>query len=177
MKFQRGTRTDAEATLKRLGLTLPATPTPVANYVRAIQTGNLLFLAGHLPIEEGRVVVGKLGRELGADDGYQAARLAALNCLSSARAHLGSLNGVKRVVKIVGLVCSTEGFTDQPRVLNGCSDLLVEIFGESGRHARSAIGVNELPLGAAVEIEMVLDVGPARSRKTQRSKTRSRRRR
>lgn len=167
---------DAEATLKRLGLTLPATPTPVANYVRAVQTGNLLFLAGHLPSEEGRVVVGKLGRELSADDGYQAARLAALNCLSSARAHLGSLKGVKRVVKIVGLVRSTDGFTDQPRVLNGCSDLLVEIFGEAGRHARSAIGVNELPLGAAVEIEMVLEVGPARSR-TRRRATRSHRRR
>jgi len=167
---------DAEATLKRLGLTLPATPTPVANYVRAVQAGNLLFLAGHLPSEEGRVVVGKLGRELSADDGYQAARLAALNCLSSARAHLGSLKRVKRVVKIVGLVRSTDGFTDQPRVLNGCSDLLVEIFGESGRHARSAIGVNELPLGAAVEIEMVLEVGPARPRKTRRA-TRSHRRR
>ena len=161
---------NAEGKLKRLGLTLPATPTPVANYVRAVQSGRLLFLAGHLPIEEGRVVTGKLGRELSVDDGYKAARLATLNCLASARAQLGGLNRVRRVVKVVGLISSADGFSDQPRVLNGCSDLLVEIFGEAGRHARSAIGVNELPLGAAVEIEMVLEVGSLRARTRQPAK-------
>ena len=165
---------DAEARLKRLGITLPATSSPVANYVPAIQTGNLLFLAGHVPMQEGRVVTGKLGRELSVDEGYQAARVATLNCLASARAALGSLKRVRRVVKVVGLINSADGFTDQPRVLNGCSDLLVEIFGEAGRHARSATGVNELPLGAAVEVEMVLEVGPARARN--RRVTRNRRR-
>ena len=150
----------AEARLKRLGITLPVTPTPVANYVRAVQSGRLLFLAGHLPAEEGRVITGKLGLELSVEDGYRAARLATLSALASAKAALGSLDRVTRVVKVVGLIASADGFTEQPRALNGCSDLLVEIFGEAGRHARSAIGVNELPLGAAVEVELVLEVGP-----------------
>jgi enamine deaminase RidA (YjgF/YER057c/UK114 family) len=121
--------------------------------------GNLLFLAGHGPLRDGKATArGKLGRELSVEDGYKVAREVGLNLLASARAALGSLDKIKRLVKVLGMVASAEGFNDQPRVINGFSDLMVEIFGENGRHARSAVGMAELPMGIPVEIEMILEV-------------------
>ena len=149
----------AEARLKELGITLPEPFKPVANYIPSVRVGNLLFLAGHGPLREGHASArGKLGKELSVDDGYKVAREVGLNLLASARAALGSLDRVRRVVKVLGMVASAEGFTDQPRVINGFSDLMVELFGENGRHARSAVGMAELPFGIPVEIEMILEV-------------------
>lgn len=156
----------AEAALKRLGITLPEAPKPLANYVRSVRVGNLLFLAGHGPMKEGTLAsVGKLGRDLSVEEGVKAARLVGLNLLASARQALGSLDRVKRVVKVLGMVNSAPGFTEQPKVINGFSDLMVEVFGEAGRHARSAVGMAELPMGISVEIEMIMEVGAAPARK------------
>jgi enamine deaminase RidA (YjgF/YER057c/UK114 family) len=151
----------AEARLKELHLTLPQPATPMANYVGAVRTGQLLFVAGHGPIRhEGKGMArGKLGRELSVEEGYQVAREVGLNLLATVRAHLGSLDKVKRIVKVLGMVRSAEGFGDQPKVINGFSDLMVEVFGEAiGKHARSAVGMAELPVGIPVEIEMILEV-------------------
>jgi len=136
----------AEAKLKQLGITLPAQSTPVANYVPSVRVGNLLFLSGHGPFRDGKATTrGKLGKELSVEDGYKVAREVGLNLLASAHTSLGSLDKVKRVVKVLGMVASAEGFTDQPKVINGFSDLMVEVFGDAGRHARSAVGMAELP--------------------------------
>ena len=151
----------AEARLKDKGITLPTPTTPLANYVGAVQTGNLLFLSGHGPFRpQGKFTyVGKVGRDLTVEQAYQAAREVGLNLLATTRATLGSLDRVKRVVKVLGMVNSAENFGDQPKVINGFSDLMVEVFGEAvGKHARSAVGMAELPLGIPVEIEMVLEV-------------------
>ena len=150
----------AEARLKEKNITLPQPPKPMANYVGAVRTGNLLFLSGHGPMRDGQApATGKVGRELSVEQGYQAAREVGLNLLATTRAALGSLDRVKRVVKVLGMVNSAEGFGDQPRVINGCSDLMVEVFGEEiGKHARSAVGMAGLPIGIPVEIEMVLEV-------------------
>jgi enamine deaminase RidA (YjgF/YER057c/UK114 family) len=154
----------AEATLKEKNITLPPPSRPMANYVGAVRTGNLLFVAGHGPLRaEGKgPTTGKLGRELTTEEGYQVAREVGLNLLATTRASLGSLDKVKRVVKVLGMVRSAEGFTEQPKVINGFSDLMVEVFGEAiGKHARSAVGMAELPMGIPVEIEMVLEVSDA----------------
>jgi enamine deaminase RidA (YjgF/YER057c/UK114 family) len=148
----------AEARLKELGITLPDPPKAVANYISAVRVGNLLFVSGHGPFREGKVYRGKLGRELSLEDGYQCARQVGLMLLASTRAALGSLDKVKRLVKVLGMVASAEGFNDQPKVINGFSDLMVEIFGDNGRHARSAVGMAELPNRIPVEIEMILEV-------------------
>jgi len=148
----------AEARLRELGIALPEPPRPVANYVRAVRTGNLLFLSGHGPLPGPGRARGKVGRDLSVEEAYQVAREVGLNLLASARAELGSLDRIRRVVKVLGMVASAEGFGDQPRVINGFSDLMVEVFGEAGRHARSAVGMAELPMGIPVEIEMVLEV-------------------
>ena len=151
----------AEARLKELNITLPSPATPMANYVGAVRTGNLLFVAGHGPIRhEGKGMArGKLGRDLTVDEGYQVAREVGLNLLATVRANLGSLDRVKRIVKVLGMVRSAEGFGDQPKVINGFSDLMVEVFGEAiGKHARSAVGMAELPVGIPVEIEMIVEV-------------------
>jgi enamine deaminase RidA (YjgF/YER057c/UK114 family) len=151
----------AEATLKARNITLPAQSTPIANYVSAVRVGDLLFLAGHGPIRtDGKPSMrGKLGREISIEQGYQSAREVGLNLLASARTALGSLDKVKRVVKVLGMVRSAEDFGDQPKVINGFSDLMVEVFGEAiGKHARSAVGMAELPMGIPVEIEMILEV-------------------
>jgi enamine deaminase RidA (YjgF/YER057c/UK114 family) len=150
----------AETRIKELGITLPPPPTPLGNYVPGVRVGNLLFLSGHGPIRvEGRPAPrGKVGRDLSTEDGYKAAREVGINLLGSARALLGSLDKVKRVVKVLGMVNSAEGFGDQPKIINGFSDLMVEVFGENGRHARSAVGMAELPTGIPVEIEMILEV-------------------
>jgi enamine deaminase RidA (YjgF/YER057c/UK114 family) len=148
-----------EARLKELGLELPQAPAPVATYVPAVRAGELLFLSGVLPTKDGKLAYsGKIGRDLNVDQGVEAASMSLLNALAIAKQELGSLDRVARVVKVVGHVASAEGFTDQPQVLNGASDLLVTIFGEAGRHARVAVGAAELPRGAAVEIELILAV-------------------
>ena len=150
----------AEARLKELNITLPSPNKPVANYVTAVRVGNLLFLAGHGPRQDGVSTTskGRLGKDLTIEQGYAAARETGLCLLATMRAHLGSLDKVKRVVKVLGMVRSAEGFGDQPKVINGCSDLMVEVFGDAGRHARSAVGMAELPNGIPVEIEMILEV-------------------
>jgi len=148
-----------EEKLKTLGLELPEPPKPVATYVPAVRTGSLLFLSGVLPMRNGQLAyAGKLGRDLGVAEGVEAAKMAMLNALAIAKQQLGSLDRITQVVKVVGHVASAEGFTDQPQVLNGASDLLVAVFGEAGRHARVATGAAELPRRAAVEIEVILAV-------------------
>ena len=151
----------AEATLTAKNIAMPTPSTPMANYVSAVRTGNLLFLAGHGPVRaEGKPSArGKLGKDLSTEEGYKVAREVGLGLLASTRARLGSLDKVKRVVKVLGMVNSAEGFQEQPKVINGFSDLMVEVFGEAiGKHARSAVGMAELPMGIPVEIEMILEV-------------------
>jgi len=150
----------AEGRIKELGLTLPDPPKPGGNYVPAVRVGNLLFLSGHGPsrVEGKPSARGKVGRDLSTEDGYKVAREVGVNLLGTARSMLGSLDKVKRIVKVLGMVNSAEGFGEQPKVINGFSDLMVEVFGEQGRHARSAVGMAELPSGIPVEIEMILEV-------------------
>lgn len=148
-----------EERLSALGLELPAPPAPIANYVRYVQVGNLLFMAGHGPNRSnGPVYSGKVGADVSIDEAYEAARSTTLNLLASAKEALGDLNRIKRVVKVLGMVNSAPDFGDQPKVINGFSDLMVELFGENGRHARSAVGMAGLPGQIPVEIEMILEV-------------------
>ena len=148
-----------EARIKELGLTLPETTRPVANYVPAVQAGNLIFVSGHVSTAGGQLLSkGKLGREISIEQGQEAARAALLNCLSAVRSLTGNLDAIRRIVKLNGWVASAEGFGNQPQVINGASLLLEEIFGEAGKHARAAIGVAELPFGAPVELELVVEV-------------------
>ncbi|WP_439103001.1 RidA family protein [Congregibacter sp.] len=150
-----------EETLIELGITLPKAPSPVANYVNGVQTGNLIFLAGKGPKRaDGSEVSGKLGKDLTIEEGYEAARLTAINQLAVLKTMLGDLNRVTRVVKVLGMVNSDPEFIEQPAVINGFSDLIVEVFGERGRHARAAVGMASLPRGQAVEIEMIVEVAP-----------------
>lgn len=151
--------TSPEVKLEGLGIELPTPSAPVANFVRTVRTGNLVFTSGHGPFKpDGTFVKGKLGRDLTVEEGYQAARLTAIALLASLKQELGDLSRVRRVVKVTGMVNSDPEFTDQSKVINGCSDLLVEIFGENGRHARAAVGMASLPMGFAVEIEMIVEV-------------------
>ncbi|HEX6978498.1 MAG TPA: RidA family protein [Alphaproteobacteria bacterium] len=149
-----------EARLKELGISLPAATTPAANYVPTVRTGNLVFVAGQVTLKDGKLeYVGKLGREYGVEDGQKAARLCALNVL----AHLknacdGDLDRVRRCVRVGGFVNAVPEFGDHPKVINGASDLFVEVFGEAGKHARAAVGVGSLPFGVAVEVEAVFEV-------------------
>ena len=149
----------AERRLKDLGIDLGAVSAPVANYVNAVRTGNLLFLAGKGPrAVDGKRPQGKVGREYTAEQAYQHARTVGLDLLAVMRAELGSLDRVKRVVKLLGMVNAVPEFQDHPKVINGCSDLFVEVFGEQGRHARSAVGMGSLPGGIPVEIEAIVEV-------------------
>ncbi|MFN0070318.1 MAG: RidA family protein [Chloroflexota bacterium] len=151
--------TAVEKRLEELGLDLPIRTGPLANYVSTVRTGNLVFVSGHGPTLEGKpMYVGKLGADMDLETGYAAAKLTMLNCLASLKIELGDLDRVKRVVKLLGMVNATPDYTDHPRVINGASDLLVEIFGEKGRHARSAVGMASLPFGIPVEIEMIVEV-------------------
>jgi len=151
---------DAEKRLIELKISLPQPPKPQANYIPTVQVGNLLFVSGHGPYNDGKTILtGKLGKEMTTEDGYKTARNVALNCLASIRAALGDLNRVKRVVKLLGMVNCTKDFKETPRVIDGASDLLFDIFGEAGKHARSAVGMQSLPNGMPVEIEMILEVG------------------
>ncbi len=150
---------DPEARLAALGIELAKPSAPVANYVRTVRTGNLVFTSGHIPVQpDGTFVKGKLGGDLTVEDGYRAARLTAVALLASLKQEVGDLATVRRIVKVTGMVNSEPTFTDQSKVINGCSDLLVEVFGDRGRHARAAVGMASLPLGVAVEIEMIVEV-------------------
>jgi enamine deaminase RidA (YjgF/YER057c/UK114 family) len=148
-----------EQRLKELKLDLPAPPKPVANYVPVVRVGDLLFLSGVLPSRDGQLIMtGKLGHGLTIEQGVEAARVAVLNGLSIIRSTTGSLDRVKQIVKMVGYVASGPGFTEQPQILNGASDLLIALFGEAGRHARVAVGAAELPRHAPVEIELIVQI-------------------
>jgi len=148
-----------EEKLKAMGLAVPAAPPPVAAYVPAVRSGDHIYTSGQLPFVEGALKFkGKLGRELEVAQGYEAARICALNCLGAIKAVTGDLGRIERVIKVTGFVNSACGFEEQPAVLNGASLLLLELFGEAGRHSRSAVGVAELPLGAPVEVEMIVRI-------------------
>ena len=145
------------AKIAELGLDM-STSAPLANYVPAVRTGNLVYLSGHGPVVDGSLIRGKLGADLDIEAGYAAARAVMVQLLASLRAELGTLDSVSRVVKLLCMVNCTPEFGDQPAVANGASDLLVEVFGDAGRHARSAVGMQSLPIGMAVEIEMIVEV-------------------
>ena len=148
-----------EAKLAQMGLTLPPPGPPAGNYLGAVRVGNLLFVSGHGPRRaDGNYITGKVGRDVTTEQAYEAARLVMLNCLTSAKRELGDLDRIKRIVKLLGMVNCTEDFTEHPRVINGASDLLVELYGEHGRHARSAVGMQQLPMNIPVEVEMIVEV-------------------
>ena len=150
---------DAEAKLKELKIEFPAVGKPIANYVHVVQSGNLLFLAGKGPSNaQGIFITGKVGKDLTIEQGQQAARLTAINQLAVLKAELGNLNKVKRIVKVLGMVNCEPDFKDHPKIINGFSDLMIEIFGEKGRHARSAVGMCSLPMNMAVEIELLVEI-------------------
>jgi enamine deaminase RidA (YjgF/YER057c/UK114 family) len=148
-----------DARLKELGIELPPPPKPLGAYVPCVRACNLLFLSGILPLVGGELkATGKVGGELSEEEGYNSARVAALNALSIARENLESLDGVERVVKVIGYVASASGFRNQPAVVNGASELFVEVFGDNGRHARVAVGVSELPMNSPIELEVIFEV-------------------
>jgi enamine deaminase RidA (YjgF/YER057c/UK114 family) len=148
-----------EEKISQLGFILPNAPKPLASYVPAIKTGNLVFTAGQLPIKDDSLVfIGKLGIDLNEDEGKKAAQVCALNCLSVIKNEIGNLDNIDKIIKLTVFISSTEGFINHPQVANGASDLIKEIFGEDGKHVRSAVGVAELPLNAPVEIEMICKI-------------------
>ena len=149
-----------ERRIEELGITLPESPQPIANYVPTVQTGNLLFVAGLGPAAraDGTTPNGKVGKDLTQEEGYEAARLVGINLLARLKSSLGDLDRVARIVKLLSMVNCTPDFNQQPAVANGCSDLLVEVFGDKGRHARSAVGMSSLPNDIPVEIEMVVEI-------------------
>lgn len=146
--------------IKELGITLPESPSPVANYIPVVKTGNLIYLSGVGPADkpDGTSYTGKLGKDLSIDQGYDAARLTAVNLISRLNGFLDDLDQIKQIVKVLSMVNATPDFLDPPAVTNGCSDLLVEVFGDKGRHARSAIGVATLPGGMPIEIELIAEI-------------------
>ena len=151
--------TAAADRLAALGLTLPPVVPPVAAYVPAVRTGSYVYVSGQLPTVDGKLpAVGKVGGAVTAEDAAGMARTCALNALAAAAAAAGGLEGIRRIVKVTGFVASAPGFTGQPQVINGASELLIEVFGEDGKHARSAVGVAELPLNAPVEVELIAEV-------------------
>lgn len=144
--------------LAALNITLPAVAVPVAAYVPFVQSGNLVFLSGHIPKKDGQIVVGQLGKDMITEEGKAVARAVAIDLMGTLQAAVGDLNKVKRIVKVMSLVNSTPDFTEQHLVTNGCSELLAQVFGTAGIHARSAFGVAQIPLGACVEIELIAEV-------------------
>jgi enamine deaminase RidA (YjgF/YER057c/UK114 family) len=146
---------DFDRKLKELGVELPSASPPAANYVKAVRVGKLLFLSGHAAVSGFK---GKLGKDMTTEEGYQAARSTAVSALATLKQELGDLNRVKRIVKVMGMVNSTPEYTEQHLVINGFSDLMVEVFGEKGKHARSAVGMGALPFNFAVEIDLVVEV-------------------
>ncbi|MEP6795316.1 MAG: RidA family protein [Saprospiraceae bacterium] len=148
-----------EERLVALKIVLPEAPHPAANYVNAVRTGNLLFLAGKGPTHpDGTNITGKVGRDLTIEQGYEAARLVGINQIAVLKSELGDLSKVKRIVKVLGMINSSSEFTDHSKVMNGFSDLMVEVFGDKGKHARSSVGMYSLPFNIAVEVEMVVEV-------------------
>ncbi|MEM6967596.1 MAG: RidA family protein [Bacteroidota bacterium] len=152
-------KVDVMANLKKLDIELPTLSKPLANYVHTVRTGNLIYTAGKGPTRpDGSYYTGKLGDDLTVEQGQEAARLAGIRLLASLQAELGDLNKVKRIVKVLGMVNATPDFTEHSQVINGFSDLMVSVFGERGKHARSAVGMSSLPVNIAVEIEMIVEV-------------------
>ncbi len=152
-------KTDPEASIKKLGLQLIKPSAPIANYVKAVRVGNVVYLSGHGPDKpEGGLIIGKVGDDLTLEQAKDAARLTGISLLSTLKAEIGDLNKVKRIVKVLGMVNAIPSFEKQPQVINGCSDLMVEIFGENGKHARSSVGVASLPNNIPVEIEMIVEL-------------------
>lgn len=150
----------AEHRIADLGLKLPEPAAPVAAYVPTVRTGNLVFVSGQIPMADGKPVhLGKVGADVDIETATAAARQACLQALAAVKAEVGSLESIKRIVRVGVFVASAEGFTDQPKVANGASELLQEVFGEAGRHSRAAVGVAELPLGVCVEVELIAEVG------------------
>ncbi len=150
---------DYDKKLRELGIELVTPAKPVANYVKVVRTGNLLYLAGNGPLRaDGSYITGKVGVDLSLEKGYEAARQTGISILSTLKEELGDLNKVKRIVKVLGMVNCPDTFADHPKVINGFSDLMVAVFGEKGNHARSALGVNALPFHTAVEIEVIVEV-------------------
>jgi enamine deaminase RidA (YjgF/YER057c/UK114 family) len=148
-----------EENLKRLGLTLPPAPAPVGSYVPAVRTGNLVFVSGQLPVRDGELMTtGKVGGEVSLEAAQDCARQAVLNALAVAAEAAGGLGAVARIVRLTGHVASAPGFTDQAKVMNAASDLVAQVFGESGRHSRAALGAADLPLGSPLELEMIVEV-------------------
>ena len=144
--------------IKNLGIDLPPPGSAAAAYVMAVTTGNTVFISGHIAKRDGKPWVGKLGQDMDTDTGKAAARAIAIDLIATLQDHLGSLDKIKRIVKVMGLVNSTAQYTEQHLVMNGCSELLFEIFGDAGKHARSAFGVAQIPLGACVEIELIAEI-------------------
>ena len=150
---------DPETKLKKLGIELMIPSDPVANYVNTVKSGNLLFISGKGPLKkDGEYIKGKLGYDLSIDQGYDAARATAINLISTIKSAIGDLRNVKQIIRVNGMVNSASNFTDQPKVINGCSDLLVEVFGNRGKHTRVALGMNSLPMNIAVEIDIILEI-------------------
>lgn len=148
-----------ESKLKEMGIVIPEAPKPLAAYVPAVQVDKLIFTSGQLPIVDGQLKFkGQLGKDISEDDAKQAAKICAINCLSVVKSLIGSLDNIERIVKVVVFVNSTSEFTSQPAIANGASEFFVEVFGDSGKHARSAVGVSQLPLGAPVEVELVVKI-------------------
>jgi enamine deaminase RidA (YjgF/YER057c/UK114 family) len=148
-----------EDKLKELGIELNSPPSPVANYIPVQQTGNLIYLSGQGPRDKsGNFITGKVGEDITADEAYDLAKNTAINLISVMKSYLGSLERIEKIVKVLGMVNSTSDFKDHPKVINGCSDFFVEVFGEKGRHARSAVGMGSLPNNMAVEIEIIVEV-------------------
>lgn len=150
---------EIENKVRKLGMELPEVPKPVATYVPAVRSGNYVFTSGQGPFIKGKLMhTGKVGGNLTVEEGYECAKLTAMNCLAAIKSLIGDLDRVKQIIRVTGFINSAPGFEDQPKVLNGASDLLVQIFGEKGKHARLALGASELPMGTPVEIEMVVEV-------------------
>lgn len=148
-----------EEKLAGLGYSIPDAPKPLASYIPVTKTGNLVFTAGQIPIQNGELKFkGKVGGRNSLEEGIKAAELCTINCLSVIKSEIGDLDNIKKIIKVTVFVNSADGFTDQPKVANGASDLLLKIFGDNGKHVRSAVGVNELPIDSAVEIEMIVEV-------------------
>ena len=156
---QKMEKIDFDAKLASLGIELGSITPPVANYVNVVQTGNLLFLSGKGPMKaDGEYIKGKVGRDLTVEQGYEAAKVVAGSQLAVLKDYLGDLNRVKRIVKVLGMVNCTDDFGDQPKVINGFSDTMVAVFGDKGKHARAAVGMNSLPSNICVEIEMIIEI-------------------
>ena len=148
-----------EEKINQMGIEIPEAAKPLAAYIPALKVGNLIMTSGQVPVSNGVIKFqGKLGKDLSEEEGKEAAKLCAINCLSAIKSVIGSLDKIKRIVKLTVFVNSTSGFTAQPIVANGASEFIVEVFGDIGKHVRSAVGVNELPLNSAVEIEMIVEV-------------------